>query len=69
MIVKIQRPLESSQETPPALVYNQDKTYKAFVPFDEGLRALMGDDLKIYAEVEIEEEGIGIVRIISPQAW
>lgn len=69
MIVKIQRPLETNFEIPAALVYNQDRSTYAYVPFTEAVSKFMGDELKIYAEVNVIDGNIYILRIVPPQDW
>lgn len=69
MIVKIQRPIEASISRAPALIYNQDRSYKAVVEFDDGLRKLMGDAAKIYAEVAEGCDGIEVIRVLPAQSW
>jgi hypothetical protein len=69
MIVKIQKPLESSLEDPPALVYNEDGSYEEFVKFSEGLRMAMGDRLKIYVEATVEDGKLRLIQEVPAQSW
>lgn len=67
--VKIQRPVVSNQENPPALVYNKDRSVEFFTPFDTDLAALMGDELKIFAIVKLFGGKAEFVRRAPWQEW
>jgi len=69
MIVKIQRPLESSLDDPPALVYNEDKSVYFHTKFNPTLALAMGSRPKIYCEAVIQGKGIRIVKEIEAQPW
>lgn len=69
MIVKIQKPLESSEPNPPALVYNEDRSYETFVEFSEGLRMTIGDRQKIYVEARLEGENLVLIREVRGHSW
>lgn len=69
MIVKIQRPLDSSQEKPPALVYNKNRTYTTFAEFSDELRELMGERLKVYCEAEIDGEHLALLGEVEGESW
>ncbi len=69
MIVKIQRPLESTLDTAPALIYNQDKSVFFYTEFTPVLALAMGSKLKVYCEAEIQGKGIRIIREVESQPW
>lgn len=69
MIVKIQRPLESSEPGPPALVYNQDRTFVEFVKFSRDLEVGMGGPPKVYCEAEWDGKGLRIIKQVPDQPW
>jgi hypothetical protein len=68
-IVKVQRPLASSEADPPALVYNQDRTLIEFFPFDQALREAMGGDLKQYWWAYLQAGILYLERIAPEQEW
>jgi hypothetical protein len=68
MIVKIQRSLS---EPGRVLIYPQDRTFVLEGPelFD-GVRAVLGDDLKVYAEGHLDGLGQFVVeRRVADQPW
>jgi hypothetical protein len=70
MIVKIQRPLMSTDPNAPVLIYNQDRTFETMVPFDRMMQFIMGDRVKMYAEVEIlPDNSLGILRDLKESEW
>lgn len=49
MIVKIQRPLISTEAQPKALVYNRGRSFEAQMPFTPDIEQLFSDgSLKVY---------------------
>lgn len=69
MIVKIQRPLESTEVKPPALVYDKDRLIYSYVDFTPELAKAMGPKLKVYCEIEIHEGQIHIIKEVPPENW
>lgn len=70
MIVKIQRPLESTIDPAPALVYNEDRSVHFFTRFLPELALAMGSRPKIYCDVELlPAGGIRIIKEVEPQPW
>lgn len=69
MIVKIQKPLAGGDEAPPALVYNEDRSYETLVEFSEGLRMTIGDREKIYCEVKLEDGNLVLLREVRGHSW
>lgn len=72
MIVKCQKPIGSNQENPPVLVYNQDRSFESFVPWDDlwkslfelfGLKAYMG--AKFFAEVHMDKTVIVVDKPLT----
>lgn len=68
-ILKIQRPLESSMDPAPALVYDRDRTYETMVDFSPVLQLAMGSKLKVYVEAEVTSSGVRILREVPAQDW
>jgi len=68
-IVKIQRPLESTMDPAPALVYDEKRDYETYVNFSPELQRAMGSKLKVYCEVEITSAGVRIIREVPAQDW
>lgn len=54
MIVKIQKPISSSEPHPEALVYNESRSRMLLMPWEQCEPLFDGDELKIYVEAEIE---------------
>ncbi len=69
MIVKIQRPLSSNEDNPPALIYDKDKTVEIFVDFTPELREVLKDKVKVYCEAEMSHGEIVLTRVINDQPW
>jgi hypothetical protein len=68
-ILKIQRPLESSMDPAPALVYDKSRTYQEFMKFSPVLELAMGSKLKIYVEAEVTSSGVKIIREVPAEDW
>lgn len=68
-VLKIQRPLDSTVDDAPALVYDQSHEYQTFIKFTNELRDRMGPRSKIYVEARIHSEGIDVIRELEPQQW
>ena len=69
MIVKVQRPLSSNAENPPALVYDQGRTFQKFLPMTGDLAALIGHEPKAYFEAQIVAGLVVLGKRIPPQPW
>lgn len=68
MIVKIQRPL-AGNAPPRALIYNEDRSFHTTAPMSDELLKLMGEQPKIYAEIQMDNGNIVLVRVVDPQPW
>jgi len=69
-IVKVQMPVESSEETPKALVYTEGKKFMDFLTIDNKLKKKMGTDLKVYFYADIEAGGEVTLHGRAPwQSW
>jgi hypothetical protein len=75
MIVKVQRPLESSpdlQGDPPFLVYAEGRQFQTHVPRSEmqpEVIAAMGEDAKAYFEARLRNREWILGRRVVDQAW
>lgn len=69
MIIKLQRPLESTQANAPALAYDQRRTLQMFVPMNKAMRDLFGDKAKIYVDGEVNGKNIDIRCIVPDRGW
>lgn len=69
MIFKLQLPIVPRDAD--ILIYNEERTYKGFVPQTEELVNLFGDKVKIYAEGEIDKEtGVAVLfSLAEEQEW
>ncbi len=68
MIVKIQRPLASSMDAPPCLIYNEDRSVLLSKNIQD-LDVFFGNKLKVYADVDINGSEINIKTLIQDQTW
>jgi hypothetical protein len=69
MIVKVQLPLASSEETPLALIYDETKKFVTQVPVTDPLRAVMKGRAKAYFRAEIEKGSLVIESEVPPPPW
>lgn len=71
MIVKIQRPLSSNETIPPALIYNEDKTFQVFVPWVRVANLFLNTKApKIYYEVLVKRNKVkGYIKRVPDQDW
>ena len=69
-IIKVQRPLFTTEPNPQVLVYNQDRSICQQFPFTEELQELFRDDvLKLYFEATIRNGELTLVNNIEQQDW
>lgn len=69
MIVKVQRPLSASEESPPALIYDKERTIEIFVDFTPELREVLKGKSKVYCEAEMSQGEIVLTKVINDQPW
>ena len=69
MIVKVQRPLGSSDANPPALVYDRGRAFQRMVPLSAEVLALLGDRPKVYCEASVEAGQLVFGAVVADQAW
>lgn len=73
VIWKLQRPLASSDQAHPWLMYSRGRKAEGVIPdveIDNDVRAMMGDDYKIYVEGTIGKDGkVSIIRRVADQDW
>ena len=67
MIVKVQIPL--NDDSGPALIYNQDRSFEMFVLVDEYLRTVMRGRLKAFFRVRATHTGVAILAEAPWQDW
>lgn len=69
-IIKVQRPLHTTEPHPQVLVYNQDRSILQQFPFTEELQELFRDDvLKLYFEATLRNGELTLVNNIEQQDW
>lgn len=67
MIVKIQRPLMTTEGTPPALIYNRSRNIYTQVPFTSVEVLFEPDELKIYVKAHLDKDGqLSLGRKLRP---
>ena len=70
IILKLQRPLASSDPSPPCLAYNKDRSFlTTFSLSDEEITKWFGKEPKVYVKAEIEGEDITILAKTIDQPW
>ena len=67
MTVKIQRSLFGSPTT--VLIYNKDRSYFWEFPLDKKFRAIMGESVKIYFKVKIENGKLSVIEPVYGLDW
>lgn len=68
MIVKIQRPLMSSEPEPKVLVYNRGRSFYAQLPFTSAIAALFDDgSLKVYHRAKVKGSTLLIGERVKDQ--
>lgn len=63
MIIKIQRPLYMSDQEPQVLIYNEDQTISTFLPYDDAMKDLFGEDLKQYWIADLPTKTKGFIKL------
>lgn len=70
MIVKIQRPLASSESSEKALVYNRDRSLLANMPMTPDIEALFADgSLKVYHRAHLHGSELRIGKRVKEPNW
>jgi hypothetical protein len=71
VVVKIQLPLvtNSSEFQSQALVYNKDKSVNGLVNITEDLLISMSGRVKAYFEVNVDANGLSVIREVDGQEW
>ncbi len=69
MIVKIQRPLMTTESVPQALIYNRSRSFEQMIPFTEVECLFSGTELKIFCKARLDDDKLVIGRKLNPQDW
>jgi hypothetical protein len=69
MILKFQKPLASSEDNPPILVYNENRTFTTTLPFNNHYRPFFEFVDKFYANCSIVDDEVVIKKVIQDQGW
>ena len=69
MIVKIQRPLMTTESVPQALIYNRSRSVQQMVPFGEVEYLFSRSELKIFCKARLDDDKLVIGRKLNPQDW
>lgn len=70
MIFKLQLPLASNEDAPPALLYNEDRSILHFVPVTPEVKELFADgEYKIYIKGRLKRGTVLIDEIVGEQEW
>lgn len=69
-IVKLQRPLATNHK-PEVLIYDEVKRFVFFLPYDEHMVELFGDDIKQYwlADIPRYKGDIKLIKRMEEQEW
>jgi hypothetical protein len=69
MIVKVQRPLFTTEKIPKVLIYNRARTIEWFEPYTDYWKGWFGKHLKRYAKAHIEKTILIIDEVVADQDW
>lgn len=70
MIFKIQRPLFTNDPEPKVKIYDETREFEGEVPLTPHLFQFFEDELKVYVEGHIDEEGVlTIIHKVEEQDW
>lgn len=69
MIVKIQRPLFSSDGSNLALVYDEHRSFEAYMPFEQCEPFFTPSDLKVYVMAKLRGDVLEMGDRIKDQPW
>lgn len=69
MIVKIQKPLFSSDGSNMALVYDEERTFEAHMPFEQCAPLFGPDDLKVYCRANLRGTVLEMGERLPEQPW
>ena len=71
-ILKLQKPLSSSEANPPVLVYDKDRSFDTMIEMTpEEMLHLFAGKPKVYvkAEVDMDDKSITILGKVADQPW
>lgn len=69
MIIKMQLPLATTQETARALAYNEDRTWERFIDLDQDILKLMGGRPRAFFEVAVRGDQIRFIKEVPDPGW
>ena len=69
MIVKVQRPLNASDDMPMAMVYNKDRTYTVMPPMEDVKHLFPNGEAKVYCKVKVDDGTIEFGERVEDQNW
>lgn len=69
MIVKVQRPVASSGDDEPALIYDQSRELYKMVPMTPEIAKLFADRYKIFCEATVDGDTINLIKIVPDRGW
>lgn len=69
MIVKVQRPLGSSEGDPPALVYDRDRTLHRLMPMSPEVETALAGANKVFCEASIVGGELRLGRRVADPGW
>lgn len=68
-IFKLQRPLSSNIEDPPALAYNKDRSVTMMLDMTPDMEGVFGDRLKVYVRGQVEGDKLKILEMVGDRPW
>lgn len=69
MIVKVQRPVASSGDDGPVLIYDQPKELHKMVPMTPEIAKLFADRYKIFCEARVDGDSIYLIKVVPDRGW
>lgn len=69
MIVKVQIPIVSTKENPPAFIYNEDRSYVAKAEITDELMEVFGNQEKLFFNATITNGSLLLIENVSDPGW
>ena len=72
MIIKVQRPLMTTDPSLPYLVYDKTRKHEYMIPkhqMDSKIVKLMANQLKLYFEAEVVHDTVYFGKMVEEQPW
>lgn len=68
-VLKVQRPLNASDDAPMAYVYNEDRSFTTMIPLDKVIHLFNADDLKVYYKAVVKKGQVEFAKRVPNPNW